>query len=153
MKITFLIITAFFGFVQTRNCDSKKMQNTEKNVASTIRKTPSPIPAATKYDRLPNNVEPGTQVAKVVKNDKGEVVSQEITTVEKRLNELKARYENERLVDEKGKEIRFFEPLCRGVSAGEEQDEIDRKAKEKELAELEKKYTVIVLHCDPSKVM
>ena len=146
MKIAFLLILAFFGFVQSQNCDGKKMQNSQANVSATPK-------TATKFERLPENIKPETEVRKETRNDKGEVVSFEITTVEKRLNELKARVENDKLVDEKGREIRFFEPLCRGVSAGDEQDEIDRKAKEKELAELLKKYTVIVLHCDPSKVM
>ncbi len=69
------------------------------------------------------------------------------------MDELKARYEKDILVDEKGREIRFFEPLCRGVSAGFEQDDEDQKAKDKELAELKKKYTVIILYCDPRKAM
>jgi hypothetical protein len=139
MKIAFFIILAFLAFVQAQNCGGKKTENAP----------PTPM----KFERLPENIKPETAVRKEKRNDKGEVVSFEITTVEKRLNELKARYEKDKLVDEKGREIRFFEPLCRGVSAGEEQDEIDRKAKEKELSELEKKYTVIILHCDPSKVM
>ena len=146
MKIAFFIILVFFGFMQTQNCGDRKMQNSETNVAATPK-------TATKFERLPPNIKPETEVRKEKKNDKGEVISFEITTVEKRLNELKARYEKDKLVDEKGKEIRFFEPLCRGVSAGLEQDEADQKAKDKELAELEKKYTVIVLHCDPTKIM
>jgi len=146
MKIVFLIILAFFALAQTQNCDRKKMQNAETNVAATPKTT-------AKFERLPENIKPETEVRRDTKNDKGEVTSTETTTVEKRLNELKARYEKDKLVDEKGREIRFFEPLCRGVSAGEEQDEIDRKAKEKELAELEKKYTVIVLNCDAGKIM
>jgi hypothetical protein len=106
-----------------------------------------------KYDRLPPEITAETEVRKDVLNAKKEVVSFEITTVEKRLNELKARYKKNVLVDAKGKEIRFFEPLCRGVSAGYEQDEIDRKAKEKELSDLKKKYTVIILYCDPRKAV
>ena len=106
-----------------------------------------------KYDRLPPEITAETEVRKDVLNANKEVVSFEITTVEKRLNELKARYKKNVLVDSKGKEIRFYEPLCRGVSAGYEQDEIDRKAKEKELSDLKKKYTVIVLYCDPRKAL
>ena len=106
-----------------------------------------------KYDRLPPEITTATKVRKDVFNAKKEVVSFEITTVEKRLNELKARYKKNVLVDAKGKEIRFYEPLCRGVSAGYEQDEIDRKEKEKELSDLKKKYTVIVLYCDPRKAV
>lgn len=144
MKVAFLIILVLLA--QSGSCGRKTMQNLEVNV--------SPTPKAKiKYDRLPENITLETEVVKTVKNDKGEAISSETTTVEKRLNELKARYEKEKLVDEKGREIRFFEPLCRGVSAGFEQDEADRKAKEKELAEIKKKYTVIVLYCDPRKVM
>jgi hypothetical protein len=146
MKIAFLIILAFFGLMQSQNCDGKKTRNSQANVSATPKTT-------TKFERLPENIKLETEVRKETRNDKGEVISFEITTVEKRLNELNARVENDKLVDEKGREIRFFEPLCRGVSAGDEQDEIDRRAKDKELAELLKKYTVIVLHCDPSKVM
>ncbi|HEY0427098.1 MAG TPA: hypothetical protein VGC76_04750 [Pyrinomonadaceae bacterium] len=146
MKIAFFIILAVFCFIQTQNCGARKAQNAETaNV--------SPTPKATKFERLPDNVKPGTKVRKETRNEKGEVTSVKITTVEKRLNELKARYENEKLVDGNGREIRFFEPLCRGVPASEEQEEADRKAKDEELSELEKKYTVIILQCDPSKVM
>jgi hypothetical protein len=150
MKITFLMIIALFALVQTQNCDRKTMQNTETNITSTPTATPKTM---MKYDRLPENITLETEVKKDVKDKKGKIVSFEVTTVEKRLNELKASYKNNKLVDGKGKEIRFFEPLCRGVSAGFEQDEADRKAKEKELADLEKKYTVIILYCDPRKVM
>ena len=106
-----------------------------------------------KYDRLPPEITAETEVRKDVLNAKKEVVSFEITTVEKRLNELKARYKKNVLVDSKGKQIKFFESLCRGVSAGYEQDELDRKAKEKELSDLKKKYTVVVLYCDPRKAL
>ena len=106
-----------------------------------------------KYDRLPPKITAETEVRKDVLNDKKEVVSFEVTTVEKRLNELRARYKRGVLVDGKGRQIRFFEPLCRGVSAGFEQDEIDRKAKDKELADLKKKYTVVILYCNPAKMM
>jgi hypothetical protein len=144
MKIAFLII--LFALVQTGNCGRKTVQDLDVNVSPTSK-------TKMKYDRLPENITLETEVRKDSKNDKGEVTSFEITTVEKRLNELKARYEKDKLVDESGKEIKFFEPLCRGVSAGYEQDQADQKAKERELAELEKKYTVIVLYCDPRKVM
>lgn len=147
MKTTFVIIFVLFGLIQvSQSCEKKTVQNSNKST--------EPIPKQTaKYDRLPEGIRPETEVTTDVKNDKGEVVSYEITTVEKRLNEMKARYKDDKLVDEKGKEIRFFEPLCRGVSRGIEGDEEDRQAKEKELAELKKKYTVIILYCDPRKAV
>src|SRR3954463_11741016 len=76
-----------------------------------------------KYDRLPPDVTLETEVRKDVLNRRGKIVSSEVTTVEKLLKELKARYRKNVLVDGKGREIRFFEPLCRGVSAGFEEDE------------------------------
>ena len=146
MKSIILLILALFVLQVNQKCDRKMMENTNNQTSPTPKKQ-------TKYERLPPNITLETEVKKDVLNDKGEVVSYEILTVEKRLNELKARYEKDILVDEKGREIRFFEPLCRGVSAGFEQDQADRKAKDDELAELRKKYTVIILYCDPSKMM
>ena len=105
------------------------------------------IHAQTKYDRLPDNITLKTEVVKEVRTRGGKIVSS-ATTVEKRLNELKARYKKGTLVDGNGREIRFFEPLCRGVSAGAEEDRRAQKEKDLELAGLRKKYTVIVLLCD-----
>jgi hypothetical protein len=107
----------------------------------------------TKYDRLPPNVTPETEVRKDVLNRRGKIVSSAVTTVEKCLNELKARYKKDVLVDGKGREIRFFEPLCRGVSAGFEEDQKAQKEKDRELASLKKKYTVIELYCNPLKAV
>ncbi len=146
MKFIFIIIFALAVAQTNQNCDKKTMENANNKNAPTPTKK-------VKYDRLPEKITLDTEVRKDVLNDKGEIVSSEITTVEKRLNELKARYEKDVLVDEKGREIRFFEPLCRGVSAGFEQDQADQKAKDEELAELKKKYTVIILYCNPAKVM
>ncbi len=124
-----------------------------RNSGNQNNSTPQATKEKNKFDRLPENIKTETQVTREVKNDKGETVSFEITTVEKRLNELEARYKNDKLVDKSGREIRFFEPLCRGVSRGFEGDKNDQKAKDEELAELEKKYTVIVLYCDPRKAV
>jgi hypothetical protein len=146
MKVTILIIFVLFGLLQTGNCDKKKMQNTDDMASPTPKQT-------TKFDRLPENIKPETEVRKDIKNEQGEVVSVEVTTVEKRLNELKARYEKDKLVDGKGREIRFFEPLCRGVSQGLEEDQKAQEEKDKELAGLQKKYTVIILYCDPRKAL
>jgi hypothetical protein len=106
-----------------------------------------------KYDRLPSNVTLETEVRKDVLNRSGKIVSSEVTTVGKLLKELKARYRKNVLVDGKGREIRFFEPLCRGVSAGFEEDQKAQKEKDRELAALKKKYTVIVLYCNPLKAV
>lgn len=141
MKIYFLMFMLVFGFAQASDkCAKNKMLNANQT-------------NETKFDRLPDNIEPQTKVRKDVKNDKGEIVSTEIVTVEQRLKDLGAKYKNEKLIDNKGKEIRFFEPFCRGASENFEEDQKARKEKEKELAELEKNYNVIVLYCDPTQIL
>ncbi|MCY7376743.1 MAG: hypothetical protein LH472_12355 [Pyrinomonadaceae bacterium] len=150
MKYIFILLAVTFGLIQNgESCGKNVMENSNDSN--------NPIPGQTKekvkYDRLPENIKPATEVRRIVKNRKGETVSFEVTTVEKRLNELKARYKNNKLVDRSGREIRFHQPLCRGVSRGFEGDAQDQKANERELAELEKKYTVLVLHCDLRKLM
>jgi hypothetical protein len=127
MRSVLLIVAAVFAFQIAANGQKKTV----------------------KFDKLPDGISLKTEVRKDVLNAKKKVVSFEITTVAKRLDELKARYRKGVLVDGKGREIRFFEPFCRGVSAGAEQDAQDQKAKDRELADLKKKYTVIILYCDP----
>lgn len=146
MKLIFIILFALTVAQTNQNCDKKTMETANNKAVPTPRKK-------VKYDRLPEKITLDTEVRKDTLNAKGEVVSFEVQTVEKRLNELKARYKKNVLVDGKGKEIKFFEPLCRGVSAGYEQDHADQKAKDEELAELKKKFTVIVLYCNPANVM
>ncbi|MCY7348672.1 MAG: hypothetical protein LH614_20980 [Pyrinomonadaceae bacterium] len=150
MKYIFILLAIGFGLIQSSETVGKNsMENSNDSNKSAARQTKEKV----KYDRLPENIKPKTEVRRIVKNRKGETVSFEVTTVEKRLNELKARYKNNKLVDRSGREIRFFEPLCRGVSRGFEGDAQDQKAKDLELAELEKKYTVLILHCDLRKMM
>ena len=140
MKITLLLVMLFFGIVQVNeNCG--KMRSNERN--RNLSATPQKKGEAWRSEHLPADIKPETKV----------LSGNEITTAGKKLNELKARFENGKLIDGKDKEIRFFSPLCRGVSQGPEEDEEARKAKEKELADLEKKFTVIILYCDPANVM
>ncbi len=150
MKYTFLLMFILFGLIQnSQSCAKSAGRNSSDSAAP----TPSKTVEKKRFDRLPQNIEAATQVSKPIKNDKGDTISYEITTVEKILNDLKAGYKDNVLIDGKGREIRFHEPLCRGVSRGVEGDEEDRRAKEKEFAELEKKYTVVVLFCDPRKAL
>ena len=68
-------------------------------------------------------------------------------TVEKRLSELKARCRSGKLVDAKGREIRFFHMSCWGNPPPDYLEIQERQ--NKELAELKKRYTVIVFGCNP----
>jgi hypothetical protein len=68
-------------------------------------------------------------------------------TVEKKLIELKARCRRGKLVDAKGREIRFFRISCWGNPP---QDYLEIQNREnQELAALKKLYTVIVFGCNP----
>jgi hypothetical protein len=70
-----------------------------------------------------------------------------LLTVKKKLIELKARCRKGKLVDAKGREIRFFRISCWG-NPPEDYLEIQKREGE-ELAELKKHYTVIEFGCDP----
>lgn len=68
-------------------------------------------------------------------------------TVEKKLAQLKARCRNGKLVDAKGREIRFFRPSCWGNPPAD-YAEIQQRENE-DLEKLRKRYTVIVFGCNP----
>jgi hypothetical protein len=82
-----------------------------------------------------------------------EVVSYDVEgksslTVKKKLIELKARCRSGKLVDAKGREIRFFRISCWG-NPPEDYLEIQKREGE-ELAELKKHYSVIEFGCNPT---
>ncbi len=68
-------------------------------------------------------------------------------TVENKLNEMKARCRKGRLVDSRGREIRFFHLSCWG-NPPENYQEI-RRREIGELAKLKKRFTVIEFGCNP----
>jgi hypothetical protein len=70
-----------------------------------------------------------------------------VLTVEKKLAEMKARCRRGKLVDARGREIRFFRSSCWGNPPADYQ-EIQQRENE-ELAKLKKAYTVIVFGCNP----
>ena len=146
MKIFFIMTFVLFGIIQiNEQCGKNEKQSTNKKMSQ---------PVQTPIDQLPEGIAPDTEVeGRAIKNDKGGINSYEVTIVEKRLIELKAKYEEGKLVDGKKKEIQFFKRLCRGVSQGFEEDEQERLRSENELAELQKKYTVVILYCDLRKLM
>src|SRR5438552_911741 len=68
-------------------------------------------------------------------------------TVEKKLIEMQARCRGGKLVDAKGREIRFFRVSCWG-NPPDDYLEI-RQSENEQLATLKKRYTVIVFSCNP----
>ena len=137
---------------QTDNkCGKSQMQNANKPI--TNKTMSNNATNETKFDRLPDGVKLTDQVRKDVTNNKGEIISTTMTTVEAELKELGAKYAADKLVDRRGKEIRFYTPPVRGTSQGFEEDQRQREADEKEFTELKKKYTVIILYFDPRQAL
>ena len=69
------------------------------------------------------------------------------STVSSKLSELKARCRKAKLVDAKGREIRFFRTSCWGNPPADYQE---IRARERlELNKLKRRYTVIVFSCNP----
>ena len=96
---------------------------------------------AGQFDCLPEGYKSADVVAYREKRKDGYV------TIDDKLVELKAHCKEGKLVDGKGREIRFFKLACYGNPPSDYEE-----LKQKELQELEKlqkKYCVIVLDCDP----
>lgn len=103
---------------------------------------------------LPAGIQPTDVVSTrtTVTRSKGMVIT---VTVAEKLVELKARCRKHKLVDGKGREIRFY-PLigCWGNPPEDYQQQLERQAKE--LARLRKRYRVVEMTCnaigDPRKI-
>jgi len=68
-------------------------------------------------------------------------------TIEDRLVELKAHCKEGKLIEGKGREIRFFKFACYGNPPADYEEQ--RQKELEELEKLQKKYFVIVMECDP----
>ena len=100
----------------------------------------SPAGQQKKFDCLPKDVQPD-EVVSYGMNKRPNV------TVEKKLTEMKAHCLNGKLVDAKDKEIRFFRVSCWGNPPA---DYLETQQREHaELEKLKKRYTVIVMGCNP----
>jgi hypothetical protein len=91
-----------------------------------------------------NCLPPGTQLDDIVSHG---LKGRGSVTVEKKLAQLKARCRNGKLVDAKGREIRFFRMSCWG-NPPPDYLEIEQR-ENAELQKLQKRYTVIVFGCNP----
>ena len=73
--------------------------------------------------------------------------SEKPRTIEQKLTELKAKCSNGKLVDKRGKEIRFVQLLgCWGNPPENYQEQLDNQ--QVEISKLREKYTVIEISCD-----
>ena len=98
---------------------------------------------AVQFDCLPDGHK-STDVVSYREKRKG---SDGYITIEDRLVELKAHCKDGRLIDGKGREIRFFKSACYG-NPPSDYEELRQKELE-DLQKLQKKYCVIVMECDP----
>lgn len=94
-----------------------------------------------KYDCLPTDV----RLSDVIGYDRA---GKKNLTVAKTLNSLGAKCHNQKLVDKRRREIRFFRPSCWGHPPPNYL-EIEQKEDE-ELRKLKRRYTVVVFGCNPT---
>ena len=94
-----------------------------------------------RFDCLPDEV----TLKDVVTYNKGN--PRKNITVKDKLLKLKAQCENGKLVDEHHKEIRFFRVQCWGNPPADYKER--QQLQQDELKKMEKKYTVVVLGCNP----
>ena len=104
-----------------------------------------------KYGCLPPDIKPDTVVeTKPIKSMVGIRYIKE--TVIQRLDKMKARCRGGKLVDAKGREIRFYQLQdCWGNPPADYLEIVERQ--QNELKELRKKFTVIEITCNPSGMM
>lgn len=116
------------------------------------RNTVKQVNAQQGFDCLPENIKLDTVVSVTRKTPSlmgGEV---ERETVKQRLDKIKARCRAGKLIDEKNKEIRFYQLQgCWGNPPQDYQEILNQQ--QKELEELKKKYTVIEITCNTSGEM
>ncbi len=106
--------------------------------------SPALVCAGTIDSCLPAGVHSTDVVGVRVERGKGMTV-----TVAEKLKDLKARCRKHKLVDGRGKEIRFYQLVgCWGNPPDDYQQQLQRQASE--LAKLRRRYRVIELTCDPS---
>jgi len=115
------------------------------------RKITKPTNNQLKYRCIPEDIRLDTVVSVIRKTTRlGGKVERE--TVKQRLDKLKARCKAGQLIDNKDREIRFYQLRgCWGNPPAGYLEILSRQ--QKELEELKKKYTVIEITCNPSGEM
>ena len=98
------------------------------------------VEQASQFDCLPDDIKLKDVVTYGIREGRD-------VTVRDKLVSIKAKCEDGKLVDEAHKEVRFFRLQCWGNPPADYQERQQRQ--QEELKELEKKYTVIVMGCNP----
>ncbi len=98
---------------------------------------------------LPSGIKPSDVVSAQAAKPGSERSEVKTITVAEKLKELRTRCRKGKLVDAKGREIRFYQLVgCWGNPPEDYQEILARQAKE--LASLRKRYHVIEMTCNPS---
>ena len=132
-----ILVSCILVFLHTSLADVARSQNQRILNSPSQRASASSIK---QYSCLPQDVRADETVSYGFKG-------RPAVTVQNKLVELKARCRKGRLVDSKGREIRFFHLSCWG-NPPENYQEI-RRRETAELAKLKKRYTVIEFGCNP----
>ena len=103
-----------------------------------------PVPQG--YSCLPGNVKPADIVS--AERTGGQDPKLVTISVEQTLRQLRARCVRGKLVDAKGKEIRFYRVQCFGAPTAYAMETTRRQRVE--LEALRKRYTVVEMTCSPS---
>ena|SRR6266581_936489 len=130
-----LCTVAVMGSIAVGNGDKRPRVAAHPSLAGS-----KAVVATEKFTCLPKDVKADEVVSYGLKG-------MQKVTVQRRLIELRARCRAGKLVDAKGREIRFFRISCWGNPPA---DYLEIQQREnKELSELKKHYTVIVFSCNP----
>lgn len=132
------IILPFSTLSQTATIQSKSLPSPERQNKKTSK---GPAPAG-QFNCLPE----GFQLTDIVSYRLRGKAGNEHITIEEKLGELKAHCKRGKLVDGKGKEIRFFKFSCFG-NPPEDYREIAQKEAQA-LEKLQKQYNVVIIPCD-----
>ena len=139
MNLSLGVILLFGGMIMTRQQSKRPAEESsspslQRNVLN------DEDQQATRFDCLPDEV-----TLKDVVTYKGSAGKN--ITVKDKLLKLKARCKNGKLVDQHRREIRFFRMQCWGNPPADYRERQQRQ--QDELKEMKKKYTVVVMGCNP----
>lgn len=137
-----LIFLLIAGSVQTLSGQKKSKMN---------RKATKQVNNQARYECLPPDITLDTIVStSTVETAAGNKIEKE--TVKQRLDKINAGCRGGKLMDGKGREIRFYRLQdCWGNPPPDYLSIIDNQ--QKELAKLKKKYTLVEITCNPSGLM
>jgi hypothetical protein len=142
---TFLIILLALDLHLSMTSQARIVQrkSSHKDMKQDIKTKKDAGASSSRFDCLPGEF----KLTDIVSYREKRKESDENITIEATLINLKAECREGKLLDGKGREIRFFKFACYG-NPPIDYEEIAQKERE-EFNKLQKEYTVIVLECDP----